>query len=287
MPRLFAQTRPTTWPIIVLAVVAYACSILFVNAVLFQGRISQALGSLYVATAFLIQSALVGGLLALAVVAVVVFGLGRLRASDVGWSASELKWGLLATIGFWVTMQIVALVVATAVGEVNWHEDWQRRGASGVIGGLLGQLLGNALVEETVFHGFLLPQLHLKANQVLRTAFALMIAMIGSSVVFAVTHIPNRLLVRELAGMDLLWDQAGLFFAGLIFAVTYIVTRNLFVAVGLHALANEPVSLFRASNEVMQYVIWFGLTVVLLIGWWMVQAARLRTATPPLSINLL
>ncbi|MEX0612442.1 MAG: hypothetical protein WD229_10000, partial [Pirellulales bacterium] len=161
MTRIFAQIRSATWPIIVLAVALYACSIVFVNAVLFQGRISQALGSLYVATGFLIQGSLIAGLFDLVVVAIVIFGLGRLRASDVGWSASDVKWGLLATLGLWAAMQAAAFIVATVVGEVDWHEDWQRRGASAVIGGLLGQLLGNALVEETVFRGFLLPQLYL------------------------------------------------------------------------------------------------------------------------------
>ena len=278
---LFAGIRRTSWPILGLTIVAYAGATLVVSTVLFQGRISEMLGWLYAATGFLIQSALVGGLVGLAIVGVIFFGVGRLRGSDVGWGVAELWMGLLVTLGFWIAMNGVLVMLAVFSGGVFLDEAWQRRGATAVAGGLAGQLLGNALVEETLFRGFLLPQFYLKAATAFRRGTALAIAVVGSSLLFAVSHIPNRLFIQGLTGSELMWDQGGVFLLGLVFATVYLVTRNLFVAVGLHALVNEPTLVIRASNEDAVYAVWGGLTVLLLLTWWLAVVACNRTRRTP------
>jgi membrane protease YdiL (CAAX protease family) len=260
-----------------LTIVAYACAMLFVSAVLFQGRISEWLGSLYVATRFLVQASLVAGLFSLAVVGVTLFAVGRLKGSDVGWNAPDLWQGLLVTFGFWVAMNVVLAVLGALDGGVFLDKVWTERGASAVVGGLIGQLIGNALVEETVFRGFLLPQFYLKGAAVFRRGAAMAIALIGSSLLFAVSHVPHRILVSGLSGTEILWDQAGLFLMGLFFGVAYVVTRNLFVAVGLHALANEPVPVVGASSETILHAVWGGLAVLLVLIWWAFSIARNHT----------
>ena len=160
---MFAAIHRASWLVLAATVVAYACATMIVSAVLFQGRVSDSLGSLYVATGFLIQSTLVGGLFSLAVVGLMVFGVGRLRASDIGWTWRHLGLGLSVTLGLWIAMNGVLAVLAALGDGVSIYEGWKQRRISAMVGGLIGQFLGNALAEETMFRGFLLPQFYLKA----------------------------------------------------------------------------------------------------------------------------
>jgi hypothetical protein len=253
---------------------------MIVSAVLFQGRVSDSLGSLYVATGFLIQSTLVGGLFSLAVVGLMVFGVGRLRASDIGWNWRHLGLGLSVTLGLWIAMNGVLAVLAALGDGVSIDEGWKQRRISAMVGGLIGQFLGNALAEETMFRGFLLPQFYLKAIAARRHRPALAFALIGSSLLFAVTHFPNRIYVHGYSGSEFLWDQIGLFLFGLIMAAAYLVTRNLFIAVGLHSLVNEPTPVIRASDT-MLYAVWAAMTLLLLLAWWLTVITRRRAESSP------
>ena len=86
-----------------------------------------------------------------------------------------------------------------------------------------------------------------------------------------------RLFIQALTGSELLWDQAGLFLFGLFMAAAYVVTRNLFVAVELHALVNGPTPPIRASSQIMLDAVWAGLAVVLLLAWRAASVAHNRT----------
>jgi len=280
MTAKFAGIHRATWSILGLTIFAYACATVIVSAVLFQGRISASLRALYAATGFLIQSTLVGGLFSLAVVAIMVFAVVRLRPADVGWNWRDLWLGLLVTLGFWMAMNAVLAVFAAAGGDITLDEAWKQRGISAMIGGSMGQLFGNSLVEETMFRGFLLPQFYLKAIATRRHRAALAFALIGSSLLFAVTHFPNRIYVHGYSGSDFLWDQIGLFLFGLIMAAAYLVTRNLFIAVGLHSLVNEPTPVIRASDT-MLYAVWAAMTLLLLLAWWLTVITRRRAESSP------
>jgi membrane protease YdiL (CAAX protease family) len=276
MTAKFAGIRRATWSNLGLTIFAYACATVIVSAVLFQGRISASLGALYAATGFLIQSTLVGGLFSLAVVALIVFAIGRLRPSDVGWNWRGFWLGLVVTLGFWMAMNAVLAALGFVDDGVTVDAGWEQRGIGAIVGGLMGQLLGNALVEETMFRGFLLPQFYLKAAPRLPHGAALAIAFVGSSALFAVSHFPNRLFIQSFTGAELLSDQAGLFLMGLVMATAFVVTRNLFVAVGLHALVNEPAAIVHASSEAATYAVWGGITVSFLLIWWLVTVAGMR-----------
>jgi len=57
-----------------------------------------------------------------------------------------------------------------------------------------------------------------------------------------------------------------LILGGLIFVVIYMVTKNIFVAVGLHAIANDPAPLIQTSNGVVA-IAWLVSVVLLLFLW--------------------
>lgn len=225
-----------------------------INLVLFPGPFFNPLGR---ATGGLINATLQANLLGLVLFAVFVFALGKLRPADVGLERRKLRQALLITALLWAGMQIIALVIGgTAVDPL-----WNQRGASVVLGNLIGQLFGNALVEELVYRGLLLPQLFLKfniSNRGLRIAAAAA-AMLA---LFVLSHIPNRIFMGYSLG-EMLIDIPILLGYGLLFTIIYLVTDNLFVAVGVHALVNAP-TLITALPFPAQLIL-IALVVVLLV----------------------
>ena len=87
------QFRPTTWRLLALSMVSILVSLLLTNYALFQGRVGKVIGALTAGTSGWVSSTLVAGLLTLAIFAVVVLGVGRLRPFDVGWSARSASVG--------------------------------------------------------------------------------------------------------------------------------------------------------------------------------------------------
>jgi uncharacterized protein len=164
----------------------------------------------------------------------IFFLLGRLRPIDVGLERNKLLSAALFAFVLWGLGQLAVILFGLIIGEAVVL---QPRGAF-ILYAFLGQVLGNALYEEIAFRGFLLPQLYLKLAGSHR--LRLILALVFSQAFFALIHIPNIFLVRELALSALPADLLRLFVFGLVFAFIYLYTGNLFVAVIVHALANVP-----------------------------------------------
>jgi len=240
-------------------VLAMALSTL-VNLVLFPGTFFDPLAR---SSGGLINATLQANLLGLILFAVFVFGLGRLRPVDVGLEWRKLPQALLVTALLWLGMQVAALVISLLRGGVALDAVWAERGAGVVLGWLIGQLLGNALVEELLYRGLLLPQLFQKfkipgRGLRLAAAAAAMLAL------FVLSHIPNRIFMGYTVA-EMLIDIPILLGYGLLFTIIYLVTDNLFVAVGVHALVNEP-TLITALPFPAQLIL-LSLVVVMLVVW--------------------
>jgi len=277
---MFDSTRETGWIVMAFAAVAQVASSVFVNTVLFQGSVFALLRHIRATTGGLIGPNLVANLVPLLfVVGLVIFAIGRLKPGDVGWVRAKLVPALLITLGLWVGVQMVlAVIAASGEGRIALHQAWVRPGAGFVLGGVLGQMFGNALAEETVFRGFFFPQLYKKFGKRLGRASAVVLAALVSQVGFALIHIPNRLLFKGVVGPELIADQVKLVVAGLIFLAIYYVTKNLLVAVGLHAIANYPAPLIQASDGVVAAV-WLSLVLLLVLLWKPVQKLVRRRTT--------
>jgi membrane protease YdiL (CAAX protease family) len=268
-PALFEDTRETNWLAMILALAAFG-GLAWVHS-LFSARIEYALLELRTATAGLIGPALAVNLVALGVLALVIFGVGRGRPADVGWRLAAILPALLSTAALWIALQLILVVLAAlGWGALAWHEHWQR--PLHVVGSFLGQLLGTALLEETVFRGFLLPQIYLKARRHYQWASALCIALLASQLAFGLVHLPTHVAVRNIEGWGLAHGQLSLLVFGLIHAGLYMATRNLFLCVGLHVISNEPASLAAVSGEPVQFAL-FGLVAAIgfawLFVWWL------------------
>lgn len=269
--------RTVEWRVLGAAAAAWILSLVLVNALVYRGAVGDMLGELRVATGGLIEPTLMGSLLVLLAFAYGLWGAARLRLCDLGWTRRNLAPAIVTVVAFWAVMQVALYVIAVTQGEdVALHSAWQRMGAGALLGGVFAQLFGNALAEETVFRGFFFTQFRLK-TQTLGRLGSFAVAAAGSAVLFAVSHIPNRLLVEQEAISHLLADQVQLAIAGLIFAGVFALTRNLFTTVGLHALANDPAPVVAASNETIKGT-YLALLCAVLLGY-----GLLRLLRPPSS----
>jgi hypothetical protein len=74
---------------------------------------------------------------------------------------------------------------------VRINPSWGEVGVGAILGLLVAQLFGNALYEGVLFRAVLLDRLVLKLRD-RRWGFPL--ALVGSQTIFALLHVPNRLL---------------------------------------------------------------------------------------------
>lgn len=161
----------------------------------------------------------------------------------------------------------LALWVVLSGGQLRWNEAWNELGPGWFFGQLLAQLLGNALWEEMVYRGFFLPQFYLKASARFRPAAALVLALLGSQVFFALMHIPNRLFVLNRPVDQWAGDQLELVVQALSYSAVYLVTRNIFICVGLHSLFNQPARLLPVPFSPGVKIVWYALVLILLLVW--------------------
>ncbi len=150
-----------------------------------------------------------------------------------------------------------------------------------VLGGLIGQLGGNALYEEIAYRGFLFPQVwaRLAARWPARPGRALVAALLGSQALFALRHVPIRIL-QGFDPVDLAISLAMVLAIGVIYALLYLRTQNLFLVIGVHALYDAPTALF-APTLVGSSLLLLAATVVTLLVW--PRVTRRSHATGPLE----
>jgi hypothetical protein len=276
------QVRPISWRVLALVVVVCVVASLTINFVAGppDSRVHQAWEAVEQMTGQLIQGPLIFGPLYFAIIGTVIFGVGRLRCADVGWRLADVGPAVLVTLGFWAAMQLgLALWTILTGGPLQWNDAWSESsdwGARRIVGALLAQLLGNALLEEMVYRGFFLPQFYLKALSRLRPATAVVLALVGSQALFAMTHIPQRLFVQNWPIDALPGDQLALFVQGLAYAAIYLVTRNLFVCVGLHALWNQPARLLPVPFAPGVQIVWYATAAMLVVAWLLADRRRNR-----------
>lgn len=217
------------------------------------------------ATGGLLHPTLLAGWIAIAIdVVLVLVVIGGVRPREVGLIAARVPAAFYATLGLWLATQVILAMLALIGGEgVHVDPGWTSGEAGLLVGGILGQLGGNALVEEVVFRGFMAVQLILRFQRAQPSTprSSTLLAVILAGVLFALPHVPNRILKGEYTdGLAVFRDQAQLVLFGMYFAWIYLRTQNLFVAVGIHALANAPTAAIDLADVAFEP----GLLVVLL-----------------------
>ena len=148
------------------------------------------------------------------------------------------------TFLIWLASQILPFAVMSLPWKpVEFNPLWGAGSWRFALSEWLGQLFGNCPFEEVLFRGFLLPQCLLLTKHWIpesRRWKHLAIALLLSQGYFALCHVFFNLHQPE--GQWLLIAQ---FVFGLLFAAIYLSTGNLFVAIGIHALVNNPAPLLK------------------------------------------
>jgi uncharacterized protein len=265
MDELWQTKRAPVWAIIAV-VAAHIASTPFFNFIVFPHHWLTPLSR---ATFGLVDGTLQANLI---IIVVVVFGLifagARLRPADVGWRINKLPAAILFTLGLWATLNIVAIAGAELQGlPLVLDESWTKPGVTRTIGAFIGQIFGNALAEETIFRGFLTVQLMLIFRPLGKIA-ACTFAVIVVQAFFASIHIP---MLREhgASWTDILQTLPELAFVGTMLAIVYFVTGNLFVAVGIHALADASMLVISSGFGIHDYsdFAYLGLGLLAVLLW--------------------
>lgn len=213
---------------------------------------------------YLSSQTLVHLLMLAVVVGVPVWYVSGLQWNHVGLRRRRLPVGVAGIVALWLGAQAVGAVVARAGGSLALSPSWQAMGATGWARALVPEFFGSALEEEVFYRGLLLSQVYLVARRHLTgERRALAVAVVSTQAWFALAHVPARLV--QGAPLPLPLDLAGLFLLGVVFALVYLRTGNLFLAVGVHALSNDPAPLFLDPPAARAVVL--GLTLLALVAW--------------------
>jgi membrane protease YdiL (CAAX protease family) len=245
--------RETSWATIGAVVIAGVMAVSLFHLTL--PEISDALAPVVAATGGLVEVTL---LVNLAFVVVIVGGIilwfGDLRPRDIGLVREDVPLGIAITAGTWILVQVTGVAALMLQGESPAFADSLIRvGILPVLGGFVGQVFGNALFEEVVYRAFLLPQLAKKFTRLPKSGsprIAFLSALLASQIVFTLIHVPGRLAGGLEVGTLPMFLVAP-FVLGVLFALVYARTGNLFVTIGLHALVNDPVLLVDAGGVVL------------------------------------
>lgn len=267
---MFQDLKPVRWSVIVVYWIADAALVTLAVA-LFSAKTLRPIAA---ATNGLINETLIANLaIVLIEIVVVVLWLGKLKLADIGLIWSKLFQGLIFTFALWVLIAITESIISLQqIGTVRLFPNWNQAGPA-LIGAFLAQALGNALREEVGYRGFLLPQLHLKfsAHWPGQTRLCLLAALVISQSAFSLMHIPVRL---STAGQITVTELLRLFALGVVFAIIYLRTQNLFLAIGVHTLANAPTAVVVPRADMFVLLLIF--TLVLVLVWPLLTRQRTR-----------
>jgi membrane protease YdiL (CAAX protease family) len=256
--------RRATWLTSVGAILAFSVVLVSSN-ITADGPIGTLVDDLSRRTNGWITAQLVHPALALGLMWLVFLRIGHLRGADVGWRTSALVPAFVTVVAFWLCSQASLWLLETLRRHhAPWNLRW-RGGEGQVFAALTAQLLGNALVEETLFRGYLLPQLYLRLARVERKGVALAVALSVPLVLSAALHVPRFVMEEGATGSALIEALIFVLCFGLALSFAYLVTHNLFVCVGLHAVWNARLTLIPSPWQSIDTV-WAVCTALLILG---------------------
>lgn len=255
----FETVAETSWHIIVLFMMLDCVTVACINLIVFPSNVLEIFPRV---TAGLINETLVVNLIMIAgLVYLLMIRCGKLTWADLGMKKGRLLAGFAATVVLWLATEAINAAVSLLFsGSINWSSVWETYGFSVVIGSFIAQVFGNALFEELAFRGFLMSQIGKKIPE---GRWWTVIAVLVSQALFGLIHIPNRLYMGVEPDQMLLSIIMPAVL-GIFFCVIYLVTDNLFFAIGVHALINVPVNATAGLDPSLANIL---VTLVILAIW--------------------
>lgn len=236
---MLETTRAPFWVIVLTLAAQFVLDALW-NLVVFPHRWLRPLS--YATDGFLNVTFWANIIMLLTVVGGVIFILGHLKPRDVGLRIEDVGVAALFTVSLWASVNCfvamgVVLKGASLVLDPGWSKPMENTGL------FVGQIFGNALYEEIVYRGFLTVQVYLLLQRLGRN-LAVVLAVVIVQAIFATIHIP-MLIVAGHGWAEVVAILPQLFMMGVALAIIYLVTGNLLIAVGAHALADAYMQIPR------------------------------------------
>ena len=184
--------------------------------------------------------------------AIIVGGLilswGRHRFSDLGFEKGWVVRLLAYLAGGWLILQVVAvLAVWLTGGTIALNPIWSVHGPATVIGFLFAMVFGTAFFEDSIFRGYLLPQLYLRLGSVFPGHGERTVAAIGCcAAIFSLWHLPTILLNREVSAAAVAGALLYMAVGGIMLSLLFLRTGRLSVVIACHTLVNAPTLLVAA-----------------------------------------
>lgn len=168
---------------------------------------------------------------------------GHFSLRSLGLKREKFFVGVFFTFVIWGFSQIAFIVESYLSNQsIVWNPDWWHWRY--VFGDFVAQILGNALLEEVIFHGFLLIQFRIFFEKC-SLRYAQIFALVLSQILFALAHIPGRVYMGVYHNFSVAFgEQCFLFLLGILWSLLFLRTQNIFIVIGVHALNNTPVALF-------------------------------------------
>ena len=214
-----------------------------------------------VAATLLMAVVLIGGLL---------WGAGGLRTGDFGWPTGgrggwkALNAVLIAYLLWGLAQLLVAGSAIFGLTDIATNPAWMQPLRPSLVGASALAVIAGATLEEVLYRGFFFVHLLLALRRwgVATVRGQMYAALAGSQLFFGMNHIPVGLAAGFEGGvLGLYILQVTL--VGVLFAVLFMQTNNLFVPIAVHALINAPVLPFVAPVDASLLVLVLALVLVL------------------------
>ena len=256
------SVRPTPLWFVILALVVYFVLAYLVNIVATPAKL---LPSLPAATGYVIAPTFLNYVPLFIIMGLLLVLVGRFRCNDLGLIRRRLLPAIAWVVGTWIVAQLFLLLVQ--LGDVSIDPAWNGRVVAKISKLITGQFLGNALYEEVFWRAFLISQLVplLARRMKWKFSVALTWAILLSSILFALSHLPHDF-AHDASTSQIIGGELGRLAGGLVLAGLFLLSNNIFIAIGIHGLVNDPLVLFESSNsELVQVFIVFAPLLVLAI----------------------
>ncbi|MCM0649146.1 CPBP family intramembrane metalloprotease [Clostridium swellfunianum] len=164
----------------------------------------------------------------------ILYKSSKFRPIDIGLKKGKLKDGIIITVILFILLQVYGVVYSYfCFGELTMNEVMYK--GTIVAGYYISMIFGVAFFEEVLFRGVLIPQIFIRLKSDKSKNKIMFMALFISQALFSVMHIPIRL-INGVGFTDLMISLASIFIIGIVFAFIYLLTDNLFIAIGVHAL---------------------------------------------------
>jgi len=206
----------------------------------------------------IINATFVANLIGLAGSLFIIFIIGKHNLGSIWFNKQKLKIAILLITSIWLISQVFII----AVSYYNTREIIFIQNFNIIAGNIIGQIFGNALLEEMIFRGILLIQLYLIIINKNSNRMTIIYSLAVSAIIFALSHIPNRILIYT--PDNLVLDAVGLLFGSTLLGVIFLKTKNLPFVIGFHTLFN--LQNIIVTNIPTEPII-IGLVIIITLNW--------------------